>query len=169
MVILHPRHEREKRKGRKRRKKKKLTGTNTPSLRQDEQRTKLRALPACRSCPPGEVTGKDQKQQTTKNKSQQKQAIYELGQRRCCQSGRWAMPRSILRIWTWFFDTVFIMYQQTTGKTALDFLFFFFERSDRYSDPKLFRQAFHFFARAVQTWGENFRSKFAKLSGTSQK
>ena len=36
---------------------------------------------------------------------------YELGQPSRCQSGWLAMPRSILRILTWFVDTVFVVYQ----------------------------------------------------------
>ena len=63
---------------------------------------------------------------------------YELGQPRCCQNGRLAMPRSILRNWMWFFDTVLIMHQPTNGNQAL-FLCFLFERYDRYNDPEKYK------------------------------
>ena len=63
---------------------------------------------------------------------------YELGQPRCCQNGRLATPRSILRNWMWFFDTVLIMHQPTNGNQAL-FLCFLFERYDRYNDPEKYK------------------------------
>ena len=49
--------------------------------------------------------------------------LYELGQPSNCQRGRLAMPRSILRIWVWFLDTMLIMHQPTNWKPA--FLIFF--------------------------------------------
>ena len=49
--------------------------------------------------------------------------MYELSQPTCCQGGGLVMPRSMLQIWTCFFDKVFIMDQRTTGKPAWVFLF----------------------------------------------
>ena len=45
--------------------------------------------------------------------------IYELGQPRLCQNSWLSMPRSIIRILTRFFYTVFLMYQPTFETTSL--------------------------------------------------
>ena len=57
-------------------------------------------------------------------------AMYELGQLRC----------PILRIWMWFFDTVFY-HAPTNQWKACSPPFFFgsFERYDRYNDPKKYK------------------------------
>ena len=101
--------------------------------------------------------------------------VYELGQPRCCQSGRLAMPRSILRIGMWFFGTVLIMHQQTNSMPD----FFFSDRYDRYNDPKNTKAAIPCLKKLKQAGRHwiclhmrfehevKFRSKLAKLSGAS--
>ena len=105
---------------------------------------------------------------------------YELGQPSKCQGGRLATPRSILRNWVWFLDTMLIMHRPTNWKPA--FLIFLFLSATEITirentratatclwKKKEKRPTFSFFARAVQLRGLIFRSKNVKFSGASQK